>query len=250
MGDALAWSTRELAALAGTTVNTIRHYHRLGLLAEPERHNNGYKQYEVRHLVRLLRIRRLADLGVPLSHIDTQNAAGEITPEALRDVDAQLAASIERLQQARENIADILRDAAPADVPTGFSPFASRLSEADQSIIHVYTRLFDEDALTDLREMVEADDATLTEEFNSLPTDADEVTRQRLADRLAVNIAQNLEAYPWLRAPAEHLTENETDTARILVDAVVELYSPAQLDVLGRAAALADEQFKAKTDDD
>jgi len=28
----MAWSTRELARLAGTTVNTIRHYHRLGLL--------------------------------------------------------------------------------------------------------------------------------------------------------------------------------------------------------------------------
>jgi DNA-binding transcriptional MerR regulator len=33
----MAWSTRELAELASTTVNTIRHYHRLGLLAEPER---------------------------------------------------------------------------------------------------------------------------------------------------------------------------------------------------------------------
>ena len=41
----MAWSTRELAGLAGTTVNTIRHYHRLGLLDEPERRYNGYKQY-------------------------------------------------------------------------------------------------------------------------------------------------------------------------------------------------------------
>ena len=65
----MAWSTRELANLVGTTVNTIRHYHRLGLLDVPEREYNGYKQYEVRHLVRLLRIRRLVSLGVPLSQI-------------------------------------------------------------------------------------------------------------------------------------------------------------------------------------
>src|SRR5690606_8663333 len=58
-GIAMAWSTRELAELAQTTVNTIRHYHHLGLLAEPARKDNGYKQYGVKHLARLLRIRRL-----------------------------------------------------------------------------------------------------------------------------------------------------------------------------------------------
>jgi DNA-binding transcriptional MerR regulator len=42
----MAWSTPQLAELAGATVNTIRHYHRLGLLDEPERRHNGYKQYE------------------------------------------------------------------------------------------------------------------------------------------------------------------------------------------------------------
>lgn len=40
----MAWSTQQLADLAGTTVNTVRHYHRLGLLDEPERQGNGYKQ--------------------------------------------------------------------------------------------------------------------------------------------------------------------------------------------------------------
>lgn len=71
----MPWSTRQLAELADTTVNTLRHYHRLGLLDEPERRYNGYKQYEVRHLVSLLRIRRLAELGVPLSQIASAPAA-------------------------------------------------------------------------------------------------------------------------------------------------------------------------------
>jgi hypothetical protein len=59
----MAWSTRELAEPAGTTLKTVRHYHRIGLLEEPERAANGYKRYRVKHLVRLLRIRRPADLG-------------------------------------------------------------------------------------------------------------------------------------------------------------------------------------------
>lgn len=73
-GIDVAWSTSELATLAGTTVNTIRHYHRLGLLEEPDRRHNGYKQYEMVDLVRLLHIRRLVELGVPLSRIKEPSA--------------------------------------------------------------------------------------------------------------------------------------------------------------------------------
>ncbi|MEU6696234.1 MerR family transcriptional regulator [Pseudonocardia sp. NPDC046786] len=60
----MAWSTREIAELAGTTARSVRHYHQVGLLPEPERRSNGYKQYGVTHLIRLLRIKRLVDLGV------------------------------------------------------------------------------------------------------------------------------------------------------------------------------------------
>ena len=35
----------ELANLVGVTVRTVRHYHRLGLLPEPERRGNGYRSY-------------------------------------------------------------------------------------------------------------------------------------------------------------------------------------------------------------
>ncbi|MBX0301124.1 MerR family DNA-binding transcriptional regulator [Cryobacterium sp. 1639] len=65
----MAWSTRELAELAGTTLKAVRHYHQIGLLDEPGRTSNGYKQYQVAHLVRLLQITRLANLGVPLAQI-------------------------------------------------------------------------------------------------------------------------------------------------------------------------------------
>jgi DNA-binding transcriptional MerR regulator len=37
----MAWSTRQLAELTGTTLRTVRHYHDVGLLEEPKRRANG-----------------------------------------------------------------------------------------------------------------------------------------------------------------------------------------------------------------
>ena len=58
----------------------MRHYHEAGLLDEPERRSNGYKQYGVPHLLRLLQIRRLRDLGVPLAQIEPLGRADEDPP--------------------------------------------------------------------------------------------------------------------------------------------------------------------------
>jgi DNA-binding transcriptional MerR regulator len=240
----MGWSTRELAELAGATVNTVRHYHRLGLLDEPERRYNGYKQYGVRHLVRLLRIRRLTSLGVRLSQVD---ATGESTTEVLRELDERLVANIDRMQRARIDIAAILQEDAPADAPPGFESVASHLSEADSSLLHLYAQFYDERAMADLRRMVEVDAevATLGNEINALTPDADEATRRHLADRLAPTIAQNLIDFPWLSDPARHLSKGERVTHGTFVEAMVELYNPAQLDVLSRAGRLAQARLPA-----
>lgn len=105
----MAWSTREVAELAGTTLNAVRHYHRIGLLDEPERMSNGYKQYEVRHLARLKVIRRLRDLGVPLDRIEQASTPGSAPVLALQAIDGELEVSIERLQRTRAEIGAILR---------------------------------------------------------------------------------------------------------------------------------------------
>ncbi|MCA2217125.1 helix-turn-helix domain-containing protein [Jidongwangia harbinensis] len=240
----MAWSTRELAELAGTTVNTIRYYHRLGLLEEPQRRHNGYKQYGVPDLVCLLRVRRLVELGVPLSRIAVVGSGGAGAPEVLREVDAGLAAEAERLRRARAHIAIILRDGVPPDGPAGFESVAPRLSASDNSLIHVFTQLYDEDAMNDLRRMLEADADPVSADIDTLPADADEATRQDLAEKLAVILAQHLVDYPWLSDPAQHLSKSERVTRETFIDAVVELYHPAQLDVLGRASVLAQEHLR------
>lgn len=241
----MAWSTREIAELAGTTVNTIRHYHRLGLLDEPERRYNGYKQYGIPDLVRLLRIRRLTELGVPLAQIDMVGAGKEGTPGVLHELDAHLAAGIERLQKARADIAAILRDGAPADAPPGFESVAAGLSEADSSMIHLYTQLYDEEALADVQRMVAADTDALAREIDLLPGEAGEEVRQLLAERLAPTLAQNLVDYPWLRDPASRLSRSGDVADQMFRDAVTELYNPAQLDVLLRASLLAFQQLNS-----
>jgi len=235
----MSWSTRELADLAGTTVNTVRHYHRVGLLDQPDRGPNGYKHYEVRHLVCLLRIRRLVELGVPLAEVGDVGSVTDTSADALRAVDAELAAKIDRLQAARTHIAMILRDGAPADTPEGFESVGSRLSVADSSIIHIYRQFYDEDALADVRAMAEADTDAVGAEIDALPGDADEATRQRLADRLAPIIARNLVDYPWLNDPAGRVTRGVDAVQETFLEALVELYNPAQLDVLGRASLMA-----------
>ncbi|MFJ4225881.1 MerR family transcriptional regulator [Microbacterium sp. NPDC089695] len=244
----MAWSTRELAERAGTTVNTIRHYHRLGLLEQPETEYNGYKQYEVHHLVSLLRIRRLADLGVPLSEIHAVRAGADSTPQTLRALDAELEETIRRAERARADIAAILRDEVPADTPAGFEAVAGRLSETDTSILHIYTQLYDKTALADIQRIAEDVD-DVSADLDQLPADADEATREQLVARLAVSLARNLRDYPWLNDPASHLARRPAVSSQTMIEALQELYNPAQLDVLGRAHIAARElvQPDAKT---
>lgn len=59
----------EVARLAGTTVRTISHYHAIGLLDEPERLPNGYRDYCAADLLCVLRIRQLASLGFSLGQV-------------------------------------------------------------------------------------------------------------------------------------------------------------------------------------
>ena len=88
----------ELATHAGTTVRAVRHYHAVGLLPEPERDRSGYRRYGAAALVRLLRVRRLRELGLSLDRIAALLAAPE--PDlhrALDALDAELAAQAERI---------------------------------------------------------------------------------------------------------------------------------------------------------
>jgi DNA-binding transcriptional MerR regulator len=93
----------QAAAFAGVTVKTVRHYHKLGLVDEPRRDVSGYRRYGSAELLRLVRVRTLAEAGVPLVEIGPMLDAGaEQFTTALADVERRLNERIEELVARRE----------------------------------------------------------------------------------------------------------------------------------------------------
>jgi DNA-binding transcriptional MerR regulator len=88
----------QAAAFAGVTVKTVRHYHRLGLVDEPERDGSGYRRYGSSDMLRLVQVRTLAGAGVPLAEIGgLLDADPERFAAALDDVERRLTDRIEEL---------------------------------------------------------------------------------------------------------------------------------------------------------
>ncbi|WP_086847226.1 MerR family transcriptional regulator [Amycolatopsis kentuckyensis] len=95
----------QAAAFAGVTVKTVRHYHKLGLAAEPGRDSSGYRRYGSADLLRLVQVRTLAAAGVPLAEIGPLldvDAAGFAA--AVADVGRRLTERIEDLVARRDTL--------------------------------------------------------------------------------------------------------------------------------------------------
>ena len=234
----MGWSTSQLADLAGTTLRTIRHYHDVGLLPEPERRANGYKSYGVPHLVRVLRIKRLTDLGLSLAQIADLGDGDEHPREALRELDAELAARIKRLQTARAELGVILRQESPTDLPSDIAALLANvdLSPQDRAFTVVLSQLLAPEALSSYAEMLKnyAKEPVLVE-FDELPADADEETRQDLADRMRAH-PRVLEMQSTFPAASFYTgsPHSEQFVAQTITKVIVELYNEAQIDVMVR----------------
>ncbi|WP_460806642.1 MerR family transcriptional regulator [Micromonospora zhanjiangensis] len=86
----------------------MRHYHAKGLLPEPERDHSGYRRYDATAMVDLIRIRTLAEAGVPLARIrELLRADEEEFAAAVADIDKRLRAEIRQRQRHRERIAHL-----------------------------------------------------------------------------------------------------------------------------------------------
>ena len=95
----------QLAAHAGATVRAVRHYHAKGLLPEPERDASGYRRYDAKAVVDLIKIRTLAEAGVPLSRVKELLVANEEEfAAAVAEIDRRLRAEIREHQGRRERI--------------------------------------------------------------------------------------------------------------------------------------------------
>ena len=247
----MAWSTREIAELAGTSLRAVRHYHQVGLLAEPERRSNGYKQYGVAHLVRLVRIKRLVDLGFSLPQIAAMGEADDHPEQALRELDTELAETIDRLQRARDELRDLLEHSAPTDLPPDFvaPDTAAKMTDADRNLVVVLSRVLGprgRQTYADMMRQTPEDPAAT--ELDNLPADADEATRQDLAERLAPYIRAVREANPGLDDSRADAPLGKRFADKAIDEAMADLYNPAQLDVLRRAGAIVRSSISERAD--
>ncbi|AJT67413.1 hypothetical protein T261_5797 [Streptomyces lydicus] len=103
----------ELAGLVGVSTRAVRHYHHLGLLPEPERRANGYREYGLRDAVALARVRRLTELGLGLEEVRDVLAddSGRELHEVLAELDADLARQEEEIRARRARLAALRRQA-------------------------------------------------------------------------------------------------------------------------------------------
>lgn len=140
----------EIATLAGVTTRAVRHYHRVGALPEPERRGNGYRDYDLTDLARLLRLRRMVDAGVPLRRIAQERSAlqgqgageshdvaqaGEVLSDVVVDLRRrrdELDARIERLEHLIASSQDARTD---ADVVPHLEGWVATLDGDIQSVV-------------------------------------------------------------------------------------------------------------------
>ena len=125
----------QLAAYADVTVRAVRHYHQVGLMPEPERDASGYRTYDAADVVLLIRIRTLAEAGVPLARVqELLGATPDEFHEAVAQIDADLRAKVRELQRHRRQIARLAAGdslAVPPEVVTYLDKLrATGVSEA------------------------------------------------------------------------------------------------------------------------
>ncbi|MBR7741853.1 MerR family transcriptional regulator [Phycicoccus sp. BSK3Z-2] len=230
----MAWSPRELGELAETSRRTVRHYHDIGLLPAPSRGTNGYGQYGVSHLIRLLRIRRLVGLGLSLPEVAAIGDADEHPASALRALDDRLASAVRELEQTRLELAAMLERASPTDLPAQAAAVASGLPPAERAFLVVLSRAMEPDGLDAYLELlVLYRTHPAVAAFDALPDEPDEHVNRAIgsgiADHLCTIALQRSDLFDRIDAGAAL-------RQRTVQLAIADLYSSNQRDVLVRAA--------------
>ncbi|MEU6877314.1 MerR family transcriptional regulator [Streptomyces sp. NPDC046712] len=120
----------EIAALVGVTPRAVRHYHHLGLLPEPVRRANGYREYSIRDAVLLARIRRLTELGLGLDEVRDVlvDDEGRELVEVLEELDTDLGRQEAVIRERRARLAELLGEARAGRL-TAEGPVSAELAD-------------------------------------------------------------------------------------------------------------------------
>ena len=120
----------QVANLLGITPKTIRHYHKLGLLPEPERAENGYRVYTLHSLYRLSLIKSLKHIGFSLKDIlaiiDADNS-DERLHEELYTLQHSIEAQIQALHEQKALVQNLIsNEVSLQETSQAEFPIASR----------------------------------------------------------------------------------------------------------------------------
>ncbi|MFJ5264753.1 MerR family transcriptional regulator [Streptomyces sp. NPDC088387] len=119
----------QLAGYVGVSIKTIRVYHSKGLLPEPPRDASGYRRYGANDAVELIRIRTLAEAGVPLARIrDLRSATAEEFRQALGEIDDELTTRIRALRATQGRLRRLAAGEPAAPLPAGVGDHLERLA--------------------------------------------------------------------------------------------------------------------------
>jgi len=113
----LALTIGQVARLAGVSHDTIRLYERYGLIDEPPRALNGYRQYSMEAVDKLCFIQRAKTMGFTLKeiqellsiHHSSKQSCGEVRSKAQQKL-AQVAEKIQELKQLENALKVLVSD--------------------------------------------------------------------------------------------------------------------------------------------
>ena len=104
----------QLAALTGVPPKTIRYYEEIGLIPQPARGENNYRQYDERDVERLRLVAGARRLDLALEEIreildlrDRREAPCRVLLERLEHKADEIAERIRNLQQMERNLRDL-----------------------------------------------------------------------------------------------------------------------------------------------
>ncbi|WP_286955189.1 MULTISPECIES: MerR family transcriptional regulator [Corynebacterium] len=232
------WSTRQLAELAGVTHRAVRHWHEQGLLPEPTRLSNGYKQYDAEHLVVALRIARLAALGFSLDNIAEMLESDEHAQTSLRRLRSELDERILELRKMRRDVDGLIASGGSPDLSPEARVALGALGtdKASRNISILLARLFSKEDLLGFAATLQNPAADM-ERFNQalfgLPADAS-------ADEIEIVCSEGVTAIDRLRAevgedlPSFDTQVGEEEGARAVRTLMEASMNPAQRKVLER----------------
>lgn len=97
----------KLAKLVNINLETIRFYHREGILKEPQKRTNGYRYYNEDHVLRLTFIKRAKDLGFTLKEIKGLFDMNQKSKATCETVKAKTEKKIDEIDQKIEDLLKI-----------------------------------------------------------------------------------------------------------------------------------------------